>query len=91
MKNDIFYSSRRSIVTTMISLEKDAKWKVTLKMEQGRKNEDSPWEKRDTEITLFGNDIDETEAQAAITFNQYMESIGWDLFSLSEEKKVLND
>lgn len=89
-----FYSSRKSVVDTLVELQqKNGQWKVSLKMTQGRKNEeDKDWETRNTEVTLFGNDIDKVMAQAAVTLNQYLESLNWDLFMLpAEEKKVLND
>lgn len=82
-----FYSSRKSTVITSIELQKDGRWLVSLKMIQNRKNEeDKDWEERETENILFGSDIDETVAQCALVFNQFLEGLNWDLFNLPKEE-----
>lgn len=83
-----FYKMRFSDVDTMIVMDDESKWHVSVTMKQGRKhNYDEKWDTREIVFNAEDFDIDKALADATLKGNFYLDNVGWDLFSLPTEEK----
>lgn len=83
-----FYRMRFSDVDTMIIMDDDGKWHVTVTMTQGRKHtEQEEWDTREEKFEAEDFDIDSALTDATLKGNFYLDGIGWDLFGLPEKKE----
>jgi len=83
-----FYRERFSDVDTMIVMDDEAKWHVSVTMIQGRRhNGTEEWDTREITFTAEEFDIDKALADATLKGNFYLDNVGWDLFALPTEKQ----